>query len=176
MVGNALTGEKAGGQEAYSYIDLPIRSILCEAISLEIQDVDDESLKRIIAFMTLLTESGTYMFFTAESILAVTEAVSNQLSLRRFILGLYERTNILGASSGLDLEWIDQYQKAILKTRGIYGKDSLSSLIPNEVLGTLYSPNLERMLENNAWFITLYLAVFTGAWKATLVDYVAASN
>lgn len=151
-----------------------IRTILSEAISMDIGNYEQGDLVHISALMSAFVKSGQYMFFTYDQIAVIKDAMANHVGFRRFVLNLFESTGLLVlAVDGDHGDWVKGYIDRIVYARGGY-ENSKTSILLSMLVETLKIslPDLDAMLNNNRWLVTLYLAVFYGAWEAAFRSHV----
>lgn len=158
------------------YIDVNIKMLLSQAMVDDMGAYTNTQLEHIATLITMFTHSGSYAFFTAQQIAVIKNAMENHEYFRRFILNLYETTNVLRASfvkPGEDVSWEKEFVLAIKRSRTQY-EDAKKSLLLDSVCEWAKfssSSELDSIIDNNMWLVTLYLACFTGAAEAAFHDY-----
>lgn len=153
--------------------DFRAYELLYKAALLEIESLTDDELLRVATLMDAVTESKLYMFFTQENLERLAEAMKNHLAIRGFVLGLHERYVMMTALTGLqnakDGLFVEIH--GILQSRVAMCSDA-SLLIP-PVRVTLSPGTLDEMaefVEANQWLMTLYFALFSGAYSSAMHD------
>jgi len=150
-----------------SFIENPLRDVLAEAVALTLDDLSNDDKIQVGQFFELLKANGLYQFFTKPSLESIVMQVATNLSIRHFVLSLYERTMVILHAAHEVSDWYSDWLKpaidSILRSRSVY--DEKASLLPETMLGALSLPqdSLNNSLHDNAWLVALYQAYSTGA-------------
>lgn len=153
-----------------SFVESPLRDLLAEAISLELQALNQDDQASVLTWVQSLSDSGLYQFFTKPSIESIVGYVGDTLALRQYVLSLHERTAVmLSLSDEMGMQHLQAtYQEiieTIVATRAEYMENQ--TLLPNAVSNALYinTAELKTALMANTWLVTLYLSLSLGAFR-----------
>lgn len=141
-----------------------------EAVLSELKVIENaEGLKRILSIIYLIEVSGSYLFYSSESIIRLKESVDNHLCFRKFVLDSYSRFAMrIKAESDSGEQDLNRILNANV-TYGEYifsdGEPELSGIINSSVTMSMVCPWINSdQIED--WIKFLHFVIFSGAYQA----------
>lgn len=148
-----------------------------EAVLLELKLIDNaDDLKRILSIIWLIETSGSYLFYSSESIARLKESVDNHLCFRKFVLNSFSRFSVLIRSeSDAGQKQLDRVLQAnitfedyIFHSGRVGNKGELAreySILSAADTMSMVSP-WTTSSEIEDWIKFLHFTIFTGAYAA----------
>ena len=149
-----------------------LRDELATAFVLEFDALEDHEQEAVLLWLRRFDFMGLFQFFTHANIEGVSLALSNEGTLRRFTLSLWERMEILIACSPtIDDSVLTRMTEIVCVARGRYLSDRLA--ISKDIGATIgmTASSLKTILSNNPWILVLYLTLATGAFANAIQAY-----